>query len=615
MERRRDNSNGYGGAYSGDHPQTAEVKRKRPKYSLGFSFRNKSLSSSSLPKMKNAKNAKGTTIIPKSSPLALMPSTTATTCETSSSASSSLGSPPSFFLAAANASTTSLTSSLSYSTTSTAASSAGRKKSSLSSGNSGTRRPFIFSYGSNGSSPNGSSIGDAAQNGDYINVSASIDNLTSDSESDHETEVEKDMETVTSRFFRRRGRTEKKAAERGRSRDGSPSKATTTAAKKKNKESKQTKKGKRENKDQIRQSKEDLSSKSPSRRRRGSASRRIQYSGSEDSESPEEKTDYSLTRTKSCRSQLSSSGGSCSSRLAQLLSDSSNALETDKIDRLAKTEAVNEILKIELARLHEEKQKLELERLLWESQQKMATQLITPNKQIKLNIGGEVFFTSIETLRKYPNCTLCLIFTSHYFCSLPPEQQEKGYFIDRDAKHFRLILNFLRTGAMVWPESAGDRKELMLECEFYNLLDYVSLLPRKEFCRSASKIFGSPLECDEDYRKITFHFDSSFLFLLSISFTPYFPDEAPILHVQSLSHCDEESKPIELVYSHFLAVGTSKMDTLAERVHSFVLSQLDHIKRCFVDKYVGLTSEDEFDSLTSEDSRRPSSASTEPFSP
>lgn len=192
--------------------------------------------------------------------------------------------------------------------------------------------------------------------------------------------------------------------------------------------------------------------------------------------------------------------------------------------------------------MQEEKQKLELERLLWESQQKMATQLITPNKQIKLNIGGEVFFTSIETLRKYPNCTLCLIFTSHYFCSLPPEQQEKGYFIDRDAKHFRLILNFLRTGAMVWPESAGDRKELMLECEFYNLLDYVSLLPRKEFCRSASKIFGrycassppsqslssvlfsvltavcvcvSPLECDEDYRKITFHFDSSFLFLLS----------------------------------------------------------------------------------------------------
>jgi hypothetical protein len=203
--------------------------------------------------------------------------------------------------------------------------------------------------------------------------------------------------------------------------------------------------------------------------------------------------------------------------------------------------------------MQEEKQKLELERLLWESQQKMATQLITPNKQIKLNIGGEVFFTSIETLRKYPNCTLCLIFTSHYFCSLPPEQQEKGYFIDRDAKHFRLILNFLRTGAMVWPESAGDRKELMLECEFYNLLEYVSLLPRKEFCRSASKLFGryvlihttctppcalmsllvfslcahahvlmcrvcvrhSPLECDQDYRKITFHFDSSFLFLLS----------------------------------------------------------------------------------------------------
>jgi hypothetical protein len=43
----------------------------------------------------------------------------------------------------------------------------------------------------------------------------------------------------------------------------------------------------------------------------------------------------------------------------------------------------------------------------------------------------------------------------------------------------------------------------------------------------------------------------------TVSFTPYFPDEAPILHVQSLSHCDEDSKPIELLYSHFLAVGAS----------------------------------------------------------
>lgn len=43
--------------------------------------------------------------------------------------------------------------------------------------------------------------------------------------------------------------------------------------------------------------------------------------------------------------------------------------------------------------------------------------------------------------------------------------------------------------------------------------------------------------------------------LRAVSFTPYFPDEAPVLHVQSLSHCDEESKPIELVYSHFLTVG------------------------------------------------------------
>lgn len=73
----------------------------------------------------------------------------------------------------------------------------------------------------------------------------------------------------------------------------------------------------------------------------------------------------------------------------------------------------------------------------------------------------------------------------------------------------------MRTGAMVWPESSTDRKELVLECQFYNLLDYVSFIPRKEFCQALSKVFGNPLECDKDYRRIAFLCEESLLFLLS----------------------------------------------------------------------------------------------------
>lgn len=49
-------------------------------------------------------------------------------------------------------------------------------------------------------------------------------------------------------------------------------------------------------------------------------------------------------------------------------------------------------------------------------------------------------------------------------------QDEKGYFfIDRDGTHFRYILNFLRTGALLVPEDPLIRKELLIEAEFYQV--------------------------------------------------------------------------------------------------------------------------------------------------
>ena len=42
-------------------------------------------------------------------------------------------------------------------------------------------------------------------------------------------------------------------------------------------------------------------------------------------------------------------------------------------------------------------------------------------------------------------------------------------FIDRDPRHFGLILNFLRDGQCVLPPDAGGRRELLQEADFYQV--------------------------------------------------------------------------------------------------------------------------------------------------
>ncbi|EFO87403.1 hypothetical protein CRE_30368 [Caenorhabditis remanei] len=54
---------------------------------------------------------------------------------------------------------------------------------------------------------------------------------------------------------------------------------------------------------------------------------------------------------------------------------------------------------------------------------------------------------------------------------IPLEKDENGcIFIDRDAKHFRLILNFLRDGHIILPDSEIEVEEIYKESSYY-LLD------------------------------------------------------------------------------------------------------------------------------------------------
>ena len=56
-------------------------------------------------------------------------------------------------------------------------------------------------------------------------------------------------------------------------------------------------------------------------------------------------------------------------------------------------------------------------------------------KHIKLNVGGQIFKTSIETLLKDPDSMLAAMFSERF--DVKPDEEDDAYFIDRDGTHFR----------------------------------------------------------------------------------------------------------------------------------------------------------------------------------
>eukprot|EP01121_Diplochlamys_sp_Union-15-3_P002860 TRINITY_DN12708_c0_g1_i1.p1 TRINITY_DN12708_c0_g1~~TRINITY_DN12708_c0_g1_i1.p1 ORF type:complete len:222 (+),score=23.07 TRINITY_DN12708_c0_g1_i1:30-695(+) len=88
----------------------------------------------------------------------------------------------------------------------------------------------------------------------------------------------------------------------------------------------------------------------------------------------------------------------------------------------------------------------------------------------EVNVGGKCFTTLLATLCKYPNSMLAAMFSGRFQLL----KDRKGRcFIDRPAKHFELILNFLRTGTIAWPTDETEIAELRLELDYYGLLEYV----------------------------------------------------------------------------------------------------------------------------------------------
>ena len=94
---------------------------------------------------------------------------------------------------------------------------------------------------------------------------------------------------------------------------------------------------------------------------------------------------------------------------------------------------------------------------------------------VKLDVGGQHFTTSLQTLTRDPNSMLAAMFSGRHEVQTT---EDGSFFIDRDGTYFRFILNYLRNGELILPDGATFLKELEAEAKFYQLQGILDELQR-----------------------------------------------------------------------------------------------------------------------------------------
>jgi len=110
-----------------------------------------------------------------------------------------------------------------------------------------------------------------------------------------------------------------------------------------------------------------------------------------------------------------------------------------------------------------EKERVEKEKAFMEGTLKLCT-------PIHLNVGGRHFTTSLQTLTKDKDSMLAAMFSGRW--NLPQDEKDGCYFIDRDGKYFRYILNFLRDGDLE-ELPRNTMKALLKEAKYFQTTSLV----------------------------------------------------------------------------------------------------------------------------------------------
>lgn len=106
-----------------------------------------------------------------------------------------------------------------------------------------------------------------------------------------------------------------------------------------------------------------------------------------------------------------------------------------------------------------------------------AAQHSVENAPVHIDVGGCIYTSSLETLTKFNESRLSKMFNGTIPIVLDTLKQH--YFIDRDGKAFRYILNFMRTGKLSLPLNFDDFETLVEEAKYYQLDEMVKQIELK----------------------------------------------------------------------------------------------------------------------------------------
>lgn len=96
--------------------------------------------------------------------------------------------------------------------------------------------------------------------------------------------------------------------------------------------------------------------------------------------------------------------------------------------------------------------------------------------KIKLDVGGHMFSTSLDTLNRDSDSMIAVMFSGRHNLF---KSEDGSYFIDRDGTYFRYVLNYLRGGISLPSELPDDQtvlRELHREADYYQLKGFKELI-------------------------------------------------------------------------------------------------------------------------------------------
>ena len=88
-------------------------------------------------------------------------------------------------------------------------------------------------------------------------------------------------------------------------------------------------------------------------------------------------------------------------------------------------------------------------------------------ENVKIDIGGRIFRTSLKTLRRESESFLALMFSEKFDLK---KEDDGSFFIDRDGTFFHHVLNYLRDGYLSEDVIEAYGPQMQNEAEFYGLL-------------------------------------------------------------------------------------------------------------------------------------------------